>query len=182
MTTGQQLGGSAQENADYVRDLAKRHNWRTVLDVGAGAGYYGHLLGPTALHMVAIDVWQPAVDHLQASGVYHQAFNRDALTWLDGCVRHCIDYDVVILGDVLEHMPLTEALTCFEMACKVARHVLVSFPRVPFPQDALYGNEHERHIIEDPKTELLPLLGEWQECHEYQWTGTWVFPGDQDRW
>lgn len=175
--TGQQLGGSAQENADYVRDLAKRHNWRTVLDVGAGAGYYGHLLAPTALHMVAIDVWQPAVDHLQESGVYHQAFNQSALPWLDGCLRHAIYYDVVILGDVLEHMEPAEAGLAFELARRVSRHVLVSFPRVPFPQDALYGNEHERHIIEDPKADLLPLFGQWDECEEYEWTGTWLFPG-----
>ena len=180
--TGQQLGGSAQENADYVIDLAKRHNWRTVLDVGAGAGYYGGLLRETSLHMVAIDVWQPAVDALRECPQYHQAFKQDALEWLVGCARRDIDYDVVILGDVLEHMELDEAVAVFELACKVSHHVLVSFPRVPFPQDALYGNKHERHIIEDPKTDLLPLLGPWIECQEYEWTGTWLFSGNLERW
>ena len=51
-------------------------------------------------------------------------------------------YDVVILGDVLEHLTLADALRVWASARAHARYLVLSIPIVEYPQGVHYGNIH----------------------------------------
>ena len=56
------------------------------------------------------------------------------------------EYDVVILGDVLEHFTLADALQVWASARAHARYVVLSIPIVEYPQGVHYDNVHETHL------------------------------------
>jgi 2-polyprenyl-3-methyl-5-hydroxy-6-metoxy-1,4-benzoquinol methylase len=55
-------------------------------------------------------------------------------------------YDVVILGDVLEHLTLADALRVWASARARACYVVLSIPIVEYLQGVHYGNIHETHL------------------------------------
>ena len=63
-------------------------------------------------------------------------------------------YDVVIFGDVVEHMDVKAAQNSLEYARFHASEVIVGVPYRYF-QGELYGNPYERHIQDDLTHELF---------------------------
>jgi hypothetical protein len=58
--------------------------------------------------------------------------------------------DVVIAGDVLEHMTKQDAITLVDCILAVAKTLIVSIPIRYMPQDEhAYPNPHEAHIKDD---------------------------------
>lgn len=116
----------------------------TVLDVGCGAGSNYEFYKPwwplsqwTGLEIFPRYVMQFSLFHRYQSLIV-------------GDVRQVTDltYDLVILGDVLEHMPTEDALDTLDRAVEQARMVLVALPIGHYPQGALEGNQHEEHVSE----------------------------------
>lgn len=108
-----------------------------ILDMGPGKGTYYNLLGPD-YEWSCVEIWHPAVEELQ--GKYHYIYEMDIRNFV--YVEH---YDLVIFGDVLEHMPLKDAQKCVKEAKENANSILIAFP-YDLEQGAIYGNEAERHI------------------------------------
>ncbi len=82
------------------------------------------------------------------------------------------DCDVVVLGDVAEHMTREEALDLWARAAAAARHaVYLSIPVVHYPQGSIEGNPHEHHVVDDWDHDAVLAafegIGEW-------WLGTEV--------
>ncbi|MEI5032400.1 hypothetical protein RB201_04165 [Streptomyces sp. S1A(2023)] len=60
---------------------------------------------------------------------------------------HLLYRDLVILGDVLEHMPREDAVALLERAVAAgAWNLLVSVPIVESVQGEVDGNPHEAHV------------------------------------
>ena len=53
-------------------------------------------------------------------------------------------YDLVIFGDVIEHLEVEDAQECIARAKKNAKAILIALP-YDNPQGAIYGNEAEIH-------------------------------------
>jgi hypothetical protein len=71
----------------------------------------------------------------------------------------------VILGDVLEHLTLPDALGVWRAARAHAAHVVLSIPIVPYPQGVHHGNIHEVHLQEwshEAVVDLLPGIVRWK--------------------
>lgn len=118
---------------------------RRVLDVGAGCGTYvdrwrGMTYAPT--WWTGVEVHRPYVTEYRLHEKYDALILADVRTAVEHLGRH----DVVILGDVLEHMPLEHAAALWRVLRRRARHLLVSLPIIPMEQGAWGGNEHERHL------------------------------------
>lgn len=120
------------------------------LDIGAGGGTWLDLIKPHFMHShwTAIEVWEPNIARFALRDRYDEVIVRDAReTYLDD------DFDIVILGDVLEHMSQEDALKLWRkcLAITRARHGLVigSMPCIHYPQGAHDGNPYERHIKDD---------------------------------
>ncbi len=147
---------SADEGKPWMVNKILAKEPKSILDLGAGAGTYGRLLRPSLpdTHMTAVEI--------------HAAYVSEHKLWrcydsvIIGDIRSC-DIpmaDVVILGDVLEHMTLSDAFRMWDRALDHAKKaVFLSVPIVEWPQGEMFGNEHERHVTTWSHSLALGLPG-----------------------
>jgi hypothetical protein len=150
-----------------VRDYVLTHFDATarVLDVGAGQGKYRLLLRAYP-NVDGCEIWEPTVEREQLRMLYRQVFVCDFVdlvtsTWWDG--GH---YDLVIMGDVLEHMSRANAHVALNRVLDAGVDTVVVVPYT-YPQDEEDGNVYQRHIqdeltpesmaVEYPRLQLLAL-------------------------
>lgn len=115
----------------------------SVLDVGAGAGTYSKLLhaAPAGTKVTALEIYRPYVAEFGLHDIYDRVIVADVRR------RKLAGYDVIILGDIIEHMSEEDAAKVWVKARKAARKaVFASIPLGVHPQDAVNGNEHECHV------------------------------------
>lgn len=161
---------SSHEGKDWIHDriaALSRTGAVSVLDIGPGVGTYAKLLAdvPTS-RVVGIEVYEPYVHTYRLRQYYDEIILGDARE---------VDFpacDVVVIGDVAEHMTEAEALVLWDKARRsAARAVYLSIPIVHYPQGEIEGNCHEVHIVDDWNHERVLAafggIGEW-------WTGSEV--------
>jgi hypothetical protein len=118
----------------------------TILDVGAGWGKY-HFLLPEYT-MDACEIWALNVEKNQLCDLYREVFTKDI------CDLKFNYYDVLIFGDVLEHIPRTRAK---ELLLDVWERCGQLYIAVPFlyEQGPHAGNPYEKHEQDDLTLELM---------------------------
>lgn len=148
---------SSHEGKEWILALLKRLNgyfdFRQVLDIGAGAGGYCRYLAPyfPEMYWTALEIWQPYLELFKLESYYQRIIVADAREWSPDQA-----YDLVILGDVLEHMLAQEALDLVVKLLDYTQLALISIPIIHMPQEAAYGNPYERHVKDDwSHTEVL---------------------------
>lgn len=153
---------SADENRDWILD--RIYSIDRVLDVGAGAGVWADLLKDKVRQIDAVEIFEPYVERFGLRSKYNHIYLGDFQT----LPIPANTYNVVILGDVLEHFEMDDALEVWEKAREIAGpkgSVLLSTPIVEWPQGEVDGNVHEAHLsffdIEALKN--LPGVVQWQE-------------------
>ncbi len=153
-----------QQIVEYLEEIQPK----TVIDVGPGCGTYWSILngkyrswlpGNTTFvdytgkppHIAAIEAFYPYLDMYQLRDKYNEIIISDAryFNWAR------VAADLVIFGDVLEHMTVDEAAYVFEEASLATDNIIVSLPIIPFPQGAVGGNQFEVHVKEDWTDELM---------------------------
>lgn len=161
---------SSTEGKSWIRDrvqAAGESRPVEVLDIGPGVGTYAKLLaGPRVARLTCIEIFEPYVRTYRLHQYYDEVIVGDART---------TDFppaDVVILGDVAEHMTEPEALALWAKAADAARvAVYLSIPIIPYPQGHIEGNGHEAHVVDDWNHDRVLAaftgIGAW-------WTGTEV--------
>jgi hypothetical protein len=135
------------------------HTW--VLDIGPGMGTYSDLLRDSDSGEVwcAVEAWAPYVDEF---GLWEK-YDRVSV----GDVRHLATngdydlYDIVIAGDVLEHMSNYDAVKVIDRIQQSAtvNDLFVSVPIIHAPQGAVGGNPFEEHKYHWGFQEMLDVLG-----------------------
>jgi predicted TPR repeat methyltransferase len=140
---------------------------RAVVDIGAGAGTYAHAVRAHSAwkgRWTAIEAWEPYVEQFGLNGLY------DGVVVADVCRLPASFYrvDLVIAGDVLEHMPRADAVRLLDRVRMYAGHLIVSVPVLHLDQGAVYGNPYETHVdhwtAEEMRSELGrsgTIRGEW---------------------
>lgn len=114
-----------------------------ILDVGACDGIWRQLL-PEYI-MDAVEIHGPNADRLHG---YRKVFRRD----VDGLdYEH---YDLIIFGDVIEHMDVEKAQRVLSYARPRCRDMVVAVPFL-YPQDAFGGNPWEKHLQPDLTAEIF---------------------------
>ena len=136
---------SSSEGKDWTRQKLRDLAPESVLDVGAGAGTYAKLLaGSRPARLVALEVFEPYVEKYGLRELYDEVLLGDART------TELPPADVVVLGDVAEHMSVEEAQDLWRRAGEAAaRAVYLSIPIVHYPQGELEHNSHEVHVVDD---------------------------------
>jgi predicted TPR repeat methyltransferase len=118
---------------------------KSVLDVGAGSGTYRKLANMNDLlpgaRWTALEIWEPYIAQFDLKSLYDEVIIGDVRTYEN------TKYDLVICGDVLEHMTKEEAFAVLDRFSSSYR--FVSVPTIHTPQGEYEGNPHERHIEED---------------------------------
>lgn len=165
-------------NKPWTKGVIAGMHPKTVLDVGAGAGAYLNILRDLYLHSVyvtAAEVWEPYVYRFQLLHRY------DAVALGDIREREHFDYDLVILGDVLEHMTKDDAVRLWDRISRQARHAIISIPIIHYPQGEEEGNPFEAHVKDDwTSEEVLDTFSHIETWTEFDVTGVFVahFPQD----
>lgn len=133
----------------------------TVLDLGAGEGTYARLLADhrEGSTFIGVEGHKPYVAEFGLEALYDKVIVGDVRT------RRFPAADVVILGDIIEHLDSSEAQKVWDKARRAARKtVLASIPLGVHPQDAVNGNELERHRSswrDDTVHELGGVVASW---------------------
>jgi len=166
------MPGSSPEGKELSMTWIERNKPETILDVGAGVGTYSLLLRKynyVPKRLDAIEVWQPYIDEYKLDNKYNNIFNVDVRTWDNW------NYDMVILGDVLEHMTKTEALAVWEKISKQAKYAIISIPIIDCPQGHAHDNPYEEHIKDDWTTqEVLESFSHIVDHCEYKVVGVFL--------
>lgn len=155
---------SADENRDFL--LSYIHPSDHVLDVGAGAGIWSSLLqskGVRRQSIHAVEIFEPYIERF---GLDHKYGHIHVGDFKELPLPTDI-YTVIILGDVLEHFEMKDALEVWEKARKIVGPeglVLLSTPIIDFPQGEEEGNIHEAHLSSFDMEALKALSGveKWQ--------------------
>jgi hypothetical protein len=128
------------ENLSELTDLAQVQH---VIDVGAGAGGWLEFLKQhtPAARWTAVEIWRPYINQ------FHLASRYDTVVAADARTIEFPPADLMIFGDVLEHMYPDEATACWERALLASRWVVASLPiYIRYEQGELEGNVHETHL------------------------------------
>lgn len=128
--------------------IAKHTNITRVLDVGCGEGTYPKLLKeqyPLLTHAEwwGIEAWPSYIEEFNLTDLYDKIINEDARQ-LDWSTLPPID--LVIFGDVLEHMTKEQSQQLVDRALAISKYVVISIPIVHSPQGAHGGNPFEIHV------------------------------------
>lgn len=143
----------------------------TVLDVGPGAGAYGQLVRATLnpRRLDAVEAWEPYIAEFGLANLYDTIYVEDVRD------RQDFVYDVVIFGDVLEHMTKEEALKVYELARWQARWILFSIPIIHVPQGAYGGNPFEVHVHDNwTHEEILDWFPNVERFETFRVTGMYL--------
>jgi hypothetical protein len=159
---------SIAEGKDWSLERFKRHQPNTVCDVGPGEGTYAKLFRPEhhGIWWTCIEIHKPYIrkyglkNTAKRTDMYDEVHNLDAREAPD----HLFHRDLVIFGDVLEHMPREDAVALLQKAeAAGAWNILVSLPIVEAPQGEVDGNPHEAHVhhwdVDDMDAVLAQLGG-----------------------
>jgi len=128
----------------------------SILDIGLGNGKLGYvardLLDVMHGERYRQDEWQLKLDGIEAFGEYiqdHQKAIYDTIHVGDAfdVIDRLGHYDVILVGDVLEHIEKTRAEALLDKCCDhCTQGIILSIPLgEKWTQEAIYGNEYERH-------------------------------------
>lgn len=113
-----------------------------ILDIGAGAGIYGKLLKELGYVNVDALEYEPSyVEKFRQCEIYNNVYLGDMRTY-----EPVKNYDIVIMGDVLEHVSEKDALNTMNIHCNSDRIISVPWH---YKQAAEDGIECEKHIQDD---------------------------------
>ena len=142
-----------------VIHLVRQFKPKSILDVGVGFGKWGHLFREyTDINEAENDParyqrknWRVRIDGIEGHAAYLTPMHRylydhlhvgNASTLLNKLPR----YDLIFLGDVIEHLEKEAGLRLLRNAFKKAnKAVVVTTPKFETGQADLCGNELERH-------------------------------------
>lgn len=171
------MPGSVRENDALVREFVKTHGIYRILDVGAGSGTYARLLADLDLEIDAIEVWKPYISDYNLEMWYRYVYNHDVRD-TDVLKSFGKTYDLVIFGDILEHMSEEDAVRVWSEAGS-ARWRMASVPIIHYPQGAEFGNPYEVHVQEHlTEQKMNELFGPFDYGEVYDITGTFIKRGN----
>lgn len=119
---------------------------KSIFDIGMGNGGYGKRfkdIDPT-IHMTGLEIFASYIrDDWGYSKLYDKVYIGDMRTF----DYSKVNAELVIAGDVIEHVVKDEGIKVIEQLVRHYEWVLVAVPIVYFPQgaDNEYGNIHEEH-------------------------------------
>lgn len=119
---------------EYIRENTHPNGF--VLDVGPGVGTYAKLLHEYQ-NIDAVEIWEPYIEKYGLRVIYRNVYIANIVEfdfeW----------YDLVIMGDVLEHLSVEEAEHVLRKIVPRCGELLVGVP-YECPQTGLV-NQYEKH-------------------------------------
>ena len=121
---------------------------KRILDVGPGMGTYSDLLRSSGYRIDAVEIFEPYVDKYGLREKYDNVYVNSIV------VFDIKDYDFIILGDVLEHIPTNYAKELINDIVNSGKECLVAIP-YEMEQGEHEGNIHETHYQPDLTVDVM---------------------------
>ena len=121
---------------------------KRILDVGPGMGTYSDLLRSSGYRIDAVEIFEPYVDKYGLREKYDNVYVGSIITF------DIKDYDFIILGDVLEHIPTNYAKELINDIVNSGKECLVAIP-YEMEQGEHEGNIHETHYQPDLTVDVM---------------------------
>ena len=129
-----------EEVRDYLKE--KFDNECEILDVGAGCGNYYNLLGNFYNKIDAVEIFEPNIKNYELENKYRKVYN------IDICNFKYDFYDIIIFGDIIEHLSVKEAQDVLKYAFERCEEMIVAVPYM-CEQGEYGGNVYEIHKQDD---------------------------------
>jgi len=119
---------------------------KTFLDIGAGAGKYGDMIQAIDpdVDSVAVELEEDYIEKFGLISKYKKVLAFSAINLITPTYFE-MTFDVVILGDVIEHMRKSEGIDLLNFLIYRSRWIVVVFPH-GYIQNAVDGYHAEAHI------------------------------------
>jgi cyclopropane fatty-acyl-phospholipid synthase-like methyltransferase len=148
----------------------------TIVDIGAGSGTYARMFRKTGLFrsatMIAVEAWEPYIQEYSLTTRYHKVINSDVRK-VD--FSEIAPFDLVIMGDVLEHITKEEAVDLVKKLSKFTRYAIISIPIIHYPQDEYEGNPYEVHVKDDwSHNEVLESFSNFEKTFKGERIGCYL--------
>jgi predicted TPR repeat methyltransferase len=142
------MGNSSNEGKQWIFDFFRSLSGsvKSVLDLGAGSGNYQKMMSPETPNASwsAVEIFKPYIDHYKLDRIYNKVIHADIRQF-----SSLESYDVVIAGDVLEHMTKNEAISVVMNLLPFCKYFIISIPIVKWEQGEIDGNPYEAHVKDD---------------------------------
>ena len=142
----------------------------SVLNIGVGFGKFGFLAREYTdvrlgryfnwkTRIDGIEIFEKYITQLQRE-IYDNIYIGDAIDILPTLGR----YDMIICSDVLEHFSKQDGTVLLDLIKDRCKFAMIVTPVTVLHQEALYNNEHERHISAWSKE----ILSNWGEVFQFE--------------
>ncbi len=148
-------GFSTQTGKQESIQWIKKHSSRDakILDVGFGCAIYARLLRKQGYNNIdGVDVYEHGINELKLDKYYNNIFISNILDF------DFEFYDLIILGDVLEHLHLKDGMELLERWIRDGKtnNLLISIP-YQLRQGGTHENPHEEHLQSRVTAEYMKL-------------------------
>lgn len=120
--SGTSLAFGKKDTIDFITSLYP-NRYSRILDVGPGRGIYNKLLKEKGYqHLEAVEIYLPYIKEFKLEEMYDKVYNCDIVEFK---YNH---YDIVIMGDVIEHLHYRKAQRVIQYAQDHSSLVVVAVP------------------------------------------------------
>lgn len=137
--------------------ISKFPETATILDVGAGCGTYYNLLHDYFIEnsFEAVEVFKPNIDNFELEKKYKNVYNADIKDFKYGY------YDIIIFGDIIEHLEVKEAQEVLKYAYSHCKEMIVAVPyemEQGICEDNVYEIHKQPDLTPENVLERYPML------------------------
>jgi protein-L-isoaspartate O-methyltransferase len=160
-TTKQRYGMSFKNFDAAVGHMLKEIKPKRVLDIGCGEGKYGSMVIDNVpdCELTGIEIEQDHVDRYNLKNLYKEVRVGDAWQVLQKNPDEF--FDVVILGDCIEHMPKSVGLDLLNFLTYRTQYIILIIPEF-----IVQGTVHEKHSASH--------ISVWSQ-YDFIWHDSWAW-------
>lgn len=142
-----------KEITDYLKQNFDKD--ATILDVGAGEGTYLPFLQDYFANIEAVEIFKPNIDNFNLEQRYKKVYNANIVDFKYNY------YDIIIFGDVIEHLETKEAQSVLEYAYNRCKEIIVAVPYLSsqgIEENNIYEIHKQDDLTDDVMKERYPYL------------------------
>jgi hypothetical protein len=117
------MPGSSETGKDFIKEWFKAHSFKSVLDVGPGWATYSKLLRTEGVLWNGVEIHEPYIEEFDLKSHYDKIFVSDIVDF-----KYQQKYDVIIFGDIIEHISKEEAKRVLLYARSHSNYIIISIP------------------------------------------------------
>ena len=156
----------------HMRTIIRQSGCLKWLDIGVGSGKFGKMLKDmlSGIHVTGVEINLEYIDKFSLTKKYDKVRPINAMKLMQEPENN---YDGIILGDVLEHMPKSQGVDLVNFLVYRCQIMIIIYPLARI-QNGWQGFDHEAHIsvwgeqdwqnfeyiiIDDPASHLVIVDG-----------------------